>query len=212
ILESATAIDLRAGQDCIRAVGGPRVFQPPSSRGSGGEGGPGVVQLHVPHPERALDDPASNVLLSPQALDDPDPFSLVSRPRPHVLYPSFGSLSVARSRWIPLGAAGDFSRGRPASVVAALFGGIESRPGEDEGKVLASGGRVAELAPLLGPALLAEEGVELAGDGKSLVLSGAVLAPLRASAQPISPDVYLRTPRLLEGFTLRLANAGEPDR
>ena len=42
-----------------------------------------------------------------------------------------------------------------------------------------------------------------------LVLAGAVLAPLLTSAQPISPDVYLRMPPLLEGFTLRLANLPE---
>jgi len=78
--------------------------------------------------------------------------------------------------------------------------------------VRTSGGRVLELAPLLGPVRLEEPGVELLSDGISLALSGAVLAPLRASAQPISPDVYLRTPALLEGHTLRLASVSDPDR
>jgi hypothetical protein len=78
--------------------------------------------------------------------------------------------------------------------------------------VLTSGGRELELAPLVGPAALAQPGIELLPDGFSLGLSGPMLAPLRASAQPISPDVYLRTPALLEGFTLRLANATDPGR
>jgi hypothetical protein len=39
-----------------------------------------------------------------------------------------------------------------------------------------------------------------------------VLDPLRASGEPISPDIYLRTPALLVGQTLRLANATDPDR
>jgi hypothetical protein len=68
---------------------------------------------------------------------------------------------------------------------------------------------VVELAPLLGPVSLAQPGVELLPDGIGLALSGSVLAPLRASSQPISLDVYLRTPALLEGFTLRLANLAE---
>jgi hypothetical protein len=71
---------------------------------------------------------------------------------------------------------------------------------------------VVELAPLLGPVRLTEPGVELLSDGIGLALSGAVLAPLRASAQPISPDVYLRTPALLAGSTLRLVNGADPGR
>jgi hypothetical protein len=71
---------------------------------------------------------------------------------------------------------------------------------------------VVELAPLLGPTSLVQAGVELLSDGISLSLAGPALAPLRASAQPISKDVYLRTPALLEGSTLRLANAADPGR
>jgi hypothetical protein len=218
ILESAEAIDFTGGgpgvpvQPWVQAIGGPRVIQVPSQGGAGGAGGPGVVQLHVLHPERAPGDAQSHVILPLDALDDPDPLAAVCRPRPHVLYPSGRSLSGALSRWIPLGAAGEGGPGRPESVVGFLFGGIETAPGEDEGKVRTSGGRVPELAPLLGPALLAGPGVALLADGASLALSGNVLAPLRASAQPISPDVYLRTPALLAGFTLRLANASDPGR
>jgi hypothetical protein len=55
-----------------------------------------------------------------------------------------------------------------------------------------------------------QPGIALLSDGSSLALSGAVLAPLRASALPISRDVYLRTPALLVGHTLRLARAIDP--
>ena len=218
ILESAEAIDFTGGvpgvqvQPWVQAVGGPRVLQAPSPQGAGGAGGPGVVQLHVLHPERAPGDADSNLILPLGALDDPDPLAAVCAPRPHVLYPSTRSHSRALSRWIPLGAAGEGGPGRPESVVGFRFEGIETAPGDDEGKVRTSGGRVLELAPLLGPASLAQPGIELLADGASLALSGAVLAPLRASAQPISPDVYLRTPALLAGFTLRLANSSDPGR
>jgi len=217
ILESATAIDFTGGaqvvpQTWIRAIGGPRVIQPRSTGGFGGAGGPGIVQLHVPHPERALTDPESNVILPSFVRDDPNPFAAACIPRPHILYPTVGALSRATSLWIPLGAAGEGSGVVPESVVALAFGGVETAEGENEGKVLASGGRVRELPPLLGPTAFAETGVELVSSEAGLALSGAVLAPLRASAQPISPDVYLRTPALLEGFTLRLANASDPAR
>ena len=169
------------------------------------------MQLHVPHPERPLGDPASNVILPLEVLDEPDPLGAMCTPRPFMLYPypRVAERSSARSRWIPLGAAGEGGAGRMESVVAFLFDGIETAPGEDEGKVRTSNERVVELAPLLGPVPLAEVGVELLSDGISLALFGPVLAPLRASAQPISPDVYLRTPALLEGFGLRLANLAE---
>jgi len=216
ILESARAIDFTAGdpsvplQPWIRARGGPRVVQANVPLGFGGAGGPGVVQLHVPRPERRPDDPASNLILPDDALGANDPLGAVCTPRPYVLYPTIGASSRARSRWIPLGAAGEGGAAGPESVVAFLFDGVETAPGDDQGKVRTQGGRVPELAPLLGPLPLLE--AELLSDGISLTLSGPALAPLRASAQPISPDVYLRTPALLEGFTLRLASVSEPDR
>ena len=164
------------------------------------------MQLHVKNPERAPGDPASDLILPSAALGLPDPLAAVCFPRPYVLYPTLAPRSSARSRWIPLGAAGEGGAGGSESVVAFLFDGIETAPGDEHGKVRTSGGRVLELAPLLGPEPLDGPGVELLPDGISLALSGAVLAPLRASAEPISPDVYLRSPALLEDFTLRIAN------
>jgi len=215
ILESAEAIDFAAGAPgvvtlpWIQAVGGPRISQRPFALGFGGAGGPGVVQLHVPRPEHAPDDPATNVILPLGALAEADPLAAVCQPRPYVLYPTVGPRSSARSRWVPLGAAGEGGAAGPESVVAFRFDGLETAPGDGEGKVRTKDGRVVEPAPLLGPVSLAEPGVELLSDGIGLALSGPVLAPLRASSQPISPDVYLRTPTLLEGFTLRLASGAE---
>jgi len=213
ILESADSIDFTDGNPLARArpwilaIGGPRIFPQQVVSGFGGAGGPGVVQLHVPHPERALDDPESNLILPGVA----DPF-LLCQPRAKVLYPTIGSRSSAQSRWVPLGAAGEGGAAGPESVVAFLFDGIETARGEHQGKVRTIGGRVVELPPLLGPLPVTEAGVVLLSDGISLALSGSALAPLRASAQPISKDVYLRTPALLEGFTLRFANATDPGR
>jgi hypothetical protein len=213
ILESATAIDFTAGngsvplQRVISALGGPRSQSGDAPRGFGGQGGPGVVQLHVPHPEREPGDPSSGVILPPFA----NALVALCVPAPFVLFTTSGARSSARSRWIDLGAAGEGGAGRPESVVAFLFDGIETAPGEDHGKVRTNTGRVVELAPVLGRVQLLQPGVELLPDGLSLALSGPVLAPLRANAQPISPDVYLRTPALLEGFTLRLANVLGPE-
>jgi hypothetical protein len=210
ILESGEAIDFTAGSPALpsrlslQAVGGPRLGHFGAVEASGGPGGPGVVQLHVPHPERALDDPASSVILPLDALARPDPLSAIGSPPPYVLYPTVGSRSSARSRWIPLGAAGEGGASGPASVVGFLFDGIETTTGEDEGKVRTQDERVLEPAPIL-VARLSEPGIELLPDGFSLALSGPVLAPLRASGQPISPDVYLRTPALLEGFELGIS-------
>src|SRR6185503_9449932 len=192
ILESDERIDFTGGDPSaearikIQAIGGERVLQLPVTRGFGGAGGPGVVQLHVPHPERQPEDAAANVILPLDALDEPDPLGAMCTPRPFLLYlsSSVAERSSARSRWIPLGAAGEGGASQKESVVAFLFDGIETAPGEDEGKVRTSNERVLELAPLLGPVPLAQQGVELLSDGISLVLSGAVLAPLRASAQP----------------------------
>jgi hypothetical protein len=218
ILESSTAIDFTGGRPgtrprtIVQAIGGPRVAQLPSPRGFGGAGSAGVVQLHVPRPELAPGAPSSSVILPLEALALPDPLAAVCQPPPFVLYPMVGARSSARSRWIPLGAAGEGGAGHAESVVGFLFDGIETTPGEDQGKVRTHQGRVIELAPLVGPTGLVQPGVELLPDGISLALSGPVLAPLRASAQPISKDVYLRTPALLAGSTLRLANAAEPAR
>src|SRR6185503_14127402 len=71
ILESTQAIDFTEGSPAaavrthVLAVGGPRIVQSSSQEGSGGRGGPGVVQLHVPHPERAPGTPGSNLILPP---------------------------------------------------------------------------------------------------------------------------------------------------
>jgi len=217
ILESAKAIDFTDGNPgvpprlWIRAAGGPRASQGGGGPNFGGAGGPGVVQLHVPRPELAPGTD-SGVILPEFALTQLDPLSEVSEPRPSVLFATMGKVSGARSRWIPLGAAGEETAGAPASGVAFRFDGIETAPGPDEGRVKTVGERVAELPPLLGPASLALPEVTLRANGFTLALRGSILAPLRESGGAIGPDVYLRRPALLAGMTLRLANAGDPAR
>jgi len=154
----------------------------------------------------------SGVILPQSVLSRPDPLAEVSQPRPVVLFPTMGKLSGARSRWIPLGAAGEESAGTSARAVEFRFDGIETSSGPDEGRVRTVGERVPELPPLLGPESLARPEVTLRSNGFTLALRGSVLAPLREGGGAIGPDVYLRRPALLAGMTLRLANSGDPAR
>ena len=115
--------------------------------------------------------------------------------------------SKARSNWISIGGADQDPAGG-AAPLGFLFGGIETAPGPDEGKVLRSGTLVREEPPLLGPAPLATSQAELLAGGTALRLSGSELEPLRTSTAAVSPDIYLRNPALLRQFLLRIAEVG----
>jgi hypothetical protein len=213
ILESGERIDFTEGnphrprRSWIEARGGARRAAPGTPEIYGGAGGPGVVQLHVPHPERAPGDPESRLELPLDALDQPDPLASIASPRPYVLYPRIGSRSLARSRWIPLGAAGRAGASSAASTVALFLEGLASS-GPEEGRVHTLDGRVAAPAPLLGPIPFESPGVRTLGRG--LGLSGAVLDALRTSPGPLSRDIYLRTPALLQSGELLLTRRSDP--
>ena len=224
ILESATEIDLTDGDpdlvrppEWISTRGGPRVLGPIQDGGGGmnqqgvshgGQGGPGVVQLHVPDittPPSA--DPAtSNIILPLDVLLDPEPLSKISAPTALALVPTFGARSQSRSRWIPVGGA-DLDAGQE-SLVEFLFDGIEVTPGAEEGKILTSGARVTDLTPLLGPEPIPSATVEVENAGSTLVVSGSSLTPLRNGGAPVRYDLYLRTPALLRSFLLRVEVPG----
>jgi hypothetical protein len=221
VLETASVIDFTddgAGssanpREWIDARGGPRVTGVATGAGNlsfGGAGGPGVIQLHVPD---SLEPPATTAVQSdlvlplPALLSDPsNPINAVTSPAAEVLIPSFGSRSAARSDWISIGAAGEKPSGVP-SLVRFLFGGIETAPGPDEGKILVTGDEVQELPPLLDADLGAD--ATLRADRVTLELDGAALDPFALVVGGISNDIYLRNPALLEDYVLRLAVATE---
>lgn len=222
ILETGSFIDFTDGglapatasRDWVSAVGGPRITGPtptsPANQSVGGAGGPGLIQFHVPDSITAPSnsDATSDLVLPTPALGSGSPIDAVTSPPAIVLVPAFSPRSLARSDWISLGGAEQNPGGSPASLVQFLFQGIDTNLGPDEGKVLVSGDQVQELPALLDEDLEGNPNLTILADRLTLRITGASLAPFSAGA-PISNDIYLRTPSLLEDFVLRLSVAAE---
>ena len=200
-------------RDWIQACGppvkvGPTQFVEPKNRGysNGGAGGGGVIQLHVPD---SLSPPGTNpatsdIVVPLLAAVSPDALDSVMSPPGFAMIPTFGARSQARSKWISIGEADQRTSCVPA-LVSFLFGGLETAPGPDEGKILTSGSLVTELAPLLDEDLEGSSTVKILPDEVTLALRGAALDPFRTgSTSGISNDIYLRTPALLHDFVLRI--------
>ncbi len=216
ILESATQIDFTDGGGDLVAeyvsarggLGGPG--KSPEGWSTGGNGGPGVIQLHVPEadPAQAVGfGPGAAIRLPASATDLSD----VTAPAGVVLIPTFGARSKARSRWIPLGAAAELPTGGAGAVFFRFDGTDPDDQSTDAGKVAAPDGVVAELATLLPDPVLAPEFLGDAApapfvdaDGFTLVLSKPSVQALIDAATGPSDDVYLRNPALLKSFALRL--------
>ena len=194
----AASFDLsQASPGAITAAGGRGGPGPLSAAGgdlaAGGDGGPGIVQLHAA-------DPAADLALPPGTslaeLSDPDA---------HVLRPSYGRYSAARSDWIGLGGAplAPPAQGGGVDPVAFTFGGTD--PATGAVLDLDGDGTVDALPPLLGPAPLAAAPTPpfVERDGRTLVMDAAPLAGTPG-------DVYLRNPALLRELGLVLVPAGGP--
>ncbi|MEM7307736.1 MAG: hypothetical protein AAF682_13740 [Planctomycetota bacterium] len=211
ILESATQIDFTDGganqvpQEYVQARGGeggiPKIPEPWSG---GGNGGPGVVQLHVPNsnPATAIGTSETDDIRIPffSSLDE------LTKPTGQVLIPSFGARSKGRSRWIPMGEAAQVPGGGVDPIFFS-FDGIDSDPmSPTAGQVLVTGDDVDPLAPILGPETLgsAAPAAFVDADGFTLVLSSASIDPLMTDPGTPSADIYLRNPSLLKNFLLRL--------
>ena len=175
VLESAVGITSAK----VNARGGPAVRAITGSETSkGGPGGPGVIKLHVPNPVSA---PPTGVTASPTAI---------------VLVPTFGSVSVARSNWIPLGNAHKKAAGD--SIVSFLFAGTDETTGVVQ---VDQDGFVDELTPLLDHDLSALG--QLSGSRSLLVNDASSL--FVGQTDGIDNDLYLRSDSLLEDFVLRLS-------
>ncbi|HUR28723.1 MAG TPA: hypothetical protein VM509_11095, partial [Planctomycetota bacterium] len=168
--------------------------------GAGGDGGPGVVQLHTPNGLAGGD-----IMLPPnRTLRDvckPLPVAASSTER---LIPTFGRASVGRSLWIPMGLGG-FD---PNAVAAPFFkpstfdfGGVNTATGE----VQTTAG-IVNLGPtLLGPATIVV-GPALpfvTVSGRTLVMDAS---PLVGSPQ----EYFLLNTGLLKRSTLLLSQVGVP--
>ena len=218
ILETASKIDFTDGdpfapvRTYISAAGGPQVigntdYGPSIAQGwsFGGEGGPGVIQLHVPDPilPPSFDPGFTDIVVPTASVPLPFPLHSVTLPGALVMVPHFGARSQAHSKWITIGGA-DQDPGGGEDLVSFAFRGTElSAPG-DEGRILATDGVVDELPPLLSGTLTGSSTVTIDADGLTLRFAGASLAPLAGTFE----DLYLRTPALLKNFRLRLAEGG----
>ncbi|MEL6904722.1 MAG: hypothetical protein AAFP22_04915, partial [Planctomycetota bacterium] len=175
---------------------------PGETFGAGGDGGPGIVQIHVQDPSTQLvlgarggatgaygagGDPTYASVPPPLGWTGPsDP---ISAP-----LPLFGARSEAVTRWIPLGLA----RNDGADAVELLFGGTDPATG----LVLRDGDAAAQLEPLVGPTPL-----DAGSSAPSLdVATASFTFPGVSSFDPTG--IYRRNPALTRGFAVRIDSIG----
>lgn len=168
--------------------------------GAGGDGSPGLIQLHTPNGLGGGDIllPAGRTLAD---LCKPTPINATATVR---MLPTFGRASVARSIWVPMGLAGL----DPNAVAAPFFkpstldfGGIDTVTGQ----VNVTGG-VVDLGPvLLGPATVgvAPTLPNILPSGRTIVMDAT---PLIGGPQ----EYFLSNPGLLKRATLLLNQVGNP--
>jgi len=177
--------------------GGPSV-------GAGGDGGPGIIQLHVEDPSTRLRFPTleaeqgltygTGLDVTPTCAPPPlgwhEPGGAID-----ALVPFFGRLSRARSKWIPLGLARVNPDGSDGQVLLR-FEGLD-------GGVPHEGGSVAQLPEILGPEALGASGVPpyIGAGGGSVVFDASGLGE--------EDEVLLENPALLRSFTVELSDSGD---
>jgi hypothetical protein len=189
LILAAPTVDLSgAGSNALHARGGlgGEGKSGIDSINAGGDGGPGLIQVHA------------QTLLLPagQTLGD------VSSPDALALVPFVASEARARSLWIPVRHAAA-APGGTMDRVAFAFGGTDSTTGavlDQDADAL-----VDSLPPLLGPALLAAAPAlpHLGSDPRTVVFEVSSLAGT-------FDDVVLRNPALLRQYAVRLSLAADP--
>ena len=161
--------------------------------GAGGDGGPGVVQLHVPTLADLLPPTSPGETLWKCVKPPPVGATSDNANTPSAwdrLVPSFGRFSKAQSKWIALGLGTVDPLGGPTDAHEFVFGGTNAQ------------GEVANLslAPIasgvLGPA---PSRPYVAQDARTVVLDGATVAD----------DLWVRTPGLLARCELRLVQGAQ---
>jgi hypothetical protein len=170
--------------------------------GAGGDGGPGLIQLHTPNGLGGGD-----IILPPgKTLRDickPEPIYATATQR---LVPVFGRNSTAVSVWIPLGLGG-FDAGATAAPFfkngTFLFGDVDPVTG----LVQTTGEIVNAQPPIIGPDPVVNQGVGLpyisATDPRTIVLDASGLIGT-------GDEVYLQNLGLTEHFVLELSQISNP--
>lgn len=170
-------------------------------RCAGGDGGPGIVQIHVQDLATDIINPGGNpstgntgdlALLGATVRPVPHGYDVNSSSWQDQLLPQFGRRSMAQSKWIALGEATVDPVDSALGELAFLFGGTDGA----SGIVATTGGQVTELAPLLTePALLL--------DGQDPTHRTALLD---ASGLTGADEIYKRNAQLLRRFRLRVGS------
>ncbi len=176
--------------------------------GAGGDGGPGIIQLHVGDPTSDILLPASGLLTD---VCKPAPFGryffnsgstgspVLAEKWDLRLVPSFGARSISRSKWIGMGEGG-FQFGQANQAVVLQFGGTSAATG----LVQTSSGMVSTLPPILTGTLQSPAGGVppfIATDGFTVVVDATPLLPPSANAY------LLDAPQLLQRYLVQLSKS-----
>lgn len=176
--------------------------------GTGGDGGPGVIQLHVSSLDKILA-PNTNVTVNKlSTILKPNPIGTfvetaggAGTPAPTIntplqwkqLLPIFGRDSKAISKWIPLGATSVAPVSNTPRPIVFKMAGLTPA-----GLINSPAGTIPELAPILSGALAAEPSLPfIAADARTVAFD----------ATAITDDIYIRNPALLSLFELKIVGA-----
>jgi hypothetical protein len=171
--------------------------------GGGGDGGPGIIQLHAP------------TLANIKAPTAPETFYKILKPPPSGttltninlapatnwsrLLPIFGPQSQALSKWIPLGAASVDPTSSTPDLVTYSFGGTVPATGLVKTDPSTTGAQalVEQLPPVATGTIAGSPTLPfIAADQRSVVFDAATL----------SDDIYTRNPQIAKQFGLELSN------
>jgi hypothetical protein len=180
--------------------------------GAGGDGGPGVIQLHTSNGLiGTAGQPGVDIILPStvgvtlREICAPPPLcadNLVGSPTAHMV-PTFGRLSHARSNWIALGNGGFDRVTSTYNDVSFAFGGVDTVTGFVQTDV---NGNVTALAPLLGPSVLDPNQVN-----PPFVLPGSNDRQMVIDASPLlgtNQEALLQNTKLLTHYMIELSQAG----
>jgi len=153
-------------------------------RAAGGDGGPGLIQLHVGDLGSDILYPGNEASLANIVWPPPHGYDGIEREWKDHLLPIFGRYSMSQSKWIELGEASVDPDTDVPDPIAFLFDGTDS-----SGFVEATAGVIDPL-----PALLTEGAPTIDPEDSRVLLMDA--SPLSGGADAI----YLRNPNLLRNF------------
>lgn len=168
---------------------------------TGGDGGPGLVQLHAPPMD--LDPTLPNIMppagghggLNEIIRPSPIGFDDLADAWTGRMLPAFGQISRAQSKWIPLGAMRVAPGTSLPDVIQFLFDGIDPVTGF----INTTGGIVDELPAVISDTLMVSGTFPYVDtDELTMIFDVTDLAGPN--------DLYRRNPNLLENFELQIDN------